>query len=144
MHLPPPQYPTPQRQPGRRDSIDEEDFSLDTNDESNVNDSIEGLDDDFSLDLDGEEEDSINLDDDDDMSLDLDDDDFSFDDDEGSEFGSDDDAGDEDEISTKLDLARAYIDMGDGDGAKEILSEVVAEGNDEQQQEAKALIDKIE
>jgi pilus assembly protein FimV len=46
-------------------------------------------------------------------------------------------------MSTKLDLARAYLDMGDEDGAKLILDEVIAEGSDEQQQEARALIDRI-
>ena len=47
-----------------------------------------------------------------------------------------------DEAETKLDLARAYIDMGDREGAKDILDEVVSEGNDQQQEEAKALIQK--
>jgi len=47
---------------------------------------------------------------------------------------------DVDEVSTKLDLARAYIDMGDKDGARSILDEVKAEGNNEQQQEAEALL----
>ncbi len=50
---------------------------------------------------------------------------------------------DSDEIATKLDLARAYIDMGDKDGAREILDEVIAEGNDEQQAEAKQLSEKL-
>ncbi|UZE97853.1 FimV/HubP family polar landmark protein [Alkalimarinus alittae] len=45
-----------------------------------------------------------------------------------------------DEAATKLDLARAYIDMGDGDGAKDILEEVALEGSDEQKQEAQDLL----
>ncbi len=45
-----------------------------------------------------------------------------------------------DETATKLDLARAYIDMGDTEGARDILDEVVAEGNADQQQEAQELI----
>jgi len=45
-----------------------------------------------------------------------------------------------DEIGTKLDLAKAYIDMGDHEGARSILEEVKAEGNDEQQQEAESLL----
>lgn len=45
-----------------------------------------------------------------------------------------------DEASTKLDLARAYIDMGDIDGAKDILQEVVKEGSEAQQAEAKELL----
>jgi pilus assembly protein FimV len=34
---------------------------------------------------------------------------------------------DSDEIGTKLDLARAYMDMGDPDGARGILEEVIEE-----------------
>ncbi len=45
-----------------------------------------------------------------------------------------------DEVSTKLDLAKAYIDMGDHEGARSILEEVKAEGNDEQQKEAESLL----
>jgi pilus assembly protein FimV len=45
-----------------------------------------------------------------------------------------------DEIGTKLDLARAYMDMGDPDGARGILEEVIEEGNDEQKNEAESLI----
>lgn len=48
-----------------------------------------------------------------------------------------------DESETKLDLARAYIDMDDKDGAREILSEVIEEGNDEQRQEASKLMDSL-
>ena len=49
----------------------------------------------------------------------------------------------EDAASTKLDLARAYIDMGDSDGAREILSEVLQEGSNEQQQTANELLAKL-
>ncbi|MNE66869.1 hypothetical protein D3C80_1624470 [compost metagenome] len=48
-----------------------------------------------------------------------------------------------DEAATKLDLARAYIDMGDAEGARDILGEVIAEGNDNQQQEARELLGRI-
>jgi pilus assembly protein FimV len=48
-----------------------------------------------------------------------------------------------DETATKLDLARAYIDMGDTEGARDILDEVIAEGNNDQQQEARELIAKL-
>jgi len=48
-----------------------------------------------------------------------------------------------DEVATKLDLAKAYIDMGDPDGARAILDEVLTEGNDDQQSEAKGLIDQL-
>jgi len=47
------------------------------------------------------------------------------------------------EVGTKLDLARAYIDMGDPEGARSILEEVVEEGDSGQQQEAKGLIDAL-
>lgn len=48
-----------------------------------------------------------------------------------------------DESETKLDLARAYIDMDDKDGAREILNEVIEEGNDGQRQEASKLMDSL-
>ena len=46
-------------------------------------------------------------------------------------------------MSTKLDLARAYMDMGDEDGARQILEEVVADGSEEQKAEAGALLERI-
>ena len=49
----------------------------------------------------------------------------------------------EDTASTKLDLARAYIDMGDDDGAREILAEVVQEGSVEQRKQADELLAKL-
>lgn len=51
---------------------------------------------------------------------------------------------DVDEVSTKLDLARAYLDMGDAEGTRSILDEVIAEGNDEQKQEAEELLKQLE
>ncbi|AZF11686.1 putative type IV pilus assembly FimV-related transmembrane protein [Pseudomonas sp. R2-37-08W] len=48
-----------------------------------------------------------------------------------------------DEVATKLDLAQAYIDMGDADGAKDILSEVLTEGNETQRGEAKEMLGRI-
>jgi pilus assembly protein FimV len=47
------------------------------------------------------------------------------------------------EVGTKLDLARAYMDMGDPDGARSILDEVLAEGNASQKQEAQRLMESI-
>lgn len=44
------------------------------------------------------------------------------------------------EASTKLDLARAYLEMGDKEGAREILQEVVSEGGPDQQEDAKKLL----
>lgn len=51
---------------------------------------------------------------------------------------------DADEAATKLDLARAYIDMGDSEGARDILSEVAQEGNEQQRQEAVELLSRID
>jgi len=48
-----------------------------------------------------------------------------------------------DEVGTKLDLARAYIDMGDPDGARSILEEVADEGTEAQQEEARQLLDSL-
>jgi len=59
-----------------------------------------------------------------------DDDDFSF-------------LSDSDEAATKLDLARAYIDMGDDEGAREILAEVLEEGTEAQRQDARALLERL-
>lgn len=47
------------------------------------------------------------------------------------------------EVGTKLDLARAYMDMGDPDGARSILDEVLSEGNPSQKQEAQRLMESI-
>ncbi|MCL6414540.1 hypothetical protein MIB92_02645 [Aestuariirhabdus sp. Z084] len=47
------------------------------------------------------------------------------------------------ETSTKLDLARAYVDMGDVDGARDILEEVLKEGDEAQLKEAQGLLDQI-
>jgi len=46
---------------------------------------------------------------------------------------------DADETATKLDLARAYIDMGDSEGARSILDEVMAEGSEQQKKQAREL-----
>ncbi len=50
------------------------------------------------------------------------------------------DMDDIDEVSTKLDLAKAYLDMGDADGTRSILDEVMTEGNDDQKKEADDLL----
>ena len=44
-------------------------------------------------------------------------------------------------VGTKLDLARAYVDMGEPIGAKSILEEVLEEGDEAQKQQARQLID---
>ncbi|QIB52043.1 FimV family protein [Pseudomonas sp. OIL-1] len=48
-----------------------------------------------------------------------------------------------DECATKLDLARAYVDMGDEEGARDILAEVIEEGNDQQQQDAREMMEQL-
>ncbi|MBT1262714.1 FimV family protein [Pseudomonas sp. VS40] len=48
-----------------------------------------------------------------------------------------------DEVATKLDLAQAYIDMGDADGARDILTEVLTEGDETQRGEAKEMLGRI-
>lgn len=49
----------------------------------------------------------------------------------------------DDPIDTKLDLARAYLDMGDADGARAMLEEVLTEGSQMQQETAKGLLDNM-
>lgn len=49
----------------------------------------------------------------------------------------------EDPIETKLDLAKAYIEMGDIEGAREILNETISEGNDEQRQRAETILEQL-
>jgi pilus assembly protein FimV len=61
-------------------------------------------------------------------------------DDEGEDLLIADDA---DQMATKLDLARAYIDMGDSEGARGILDEVLEKGTAEQQQESRDLLSRI-
>jgi pilus assembly protein FimV len=48
-----------------------------------------------------------------------------------------------DEAETKLDLASAYIEMGDPEGAKSILQEVMSEGDDDQKSRAKTLLNDL-
>ena len=47
------------------------------------------------------------------------------------------------EVGTKLDLARAYMDMGDPEGARNILEEVLHEGSVAQKQEAQRLMESL-
>jgi len=50
---------------------------------------------------------------------------------------------DMDELETKIDLAKAYIDMGDAEAAKEIAEEVLAKGTDEQKKAAQEVLDQL-
>ncbi len=53
------------------------------------------------------------------------------------------DIGGGDEVGTKLDLAKAYIDMSDPEGARSILDEVMDEGSSTQKEEAQSLLGQI-
>jgi len=46
-------------------------------------------------------------------------------------------------VETKLDLAKAFLEMGDAEGAKDILEEIRKEGNDAQREEAETLLSDI-
>lgn len=47
------------------------------------------------------------------------------------------------EVDTKLELARAYEEMGDAEGARELLDEVIRDGNDAQQEQARAVFARL-
>ncbi len=53
------------------------------------------------------------------------------------------DAGENPEAATKLELAFAYEEMGDRDGARELFQEVLAEGSASQQAAAKARLEQL-
>ena len=89
-----------------------------------------GDDDDLDFDLDLGSDDSLDLDDD---GLDLD-----LENDGALELDQDDDA------NNKLDLARAYIDMGDSDGARNVLQEIMKEGSETEAREASELLGQID
>ena len=61
---------------------------------------------------------------------------------QNDEFGVS-DLTDMDELETKLDLAKAYVDMGDADAAKDIAKEVLDQGTVEQKKAAQALLDEL-
>ncbi|OUS12111.1 hypothetical protein A9Q89_06860 [Gammaproteobacteria bacterium 53_120_T64] len=70
------------------------------------------------------------------LELSLDSFDFDNDDDLDLDIG-------EDESNTQLELAEAYIDMGDAAGAKDILAGVLSSGSEVQQQQANELLAKL-
>jgi pilus assembly protein FimV len=55
-----------------------------------------------------------------------------------------DDMDDDDGIDTKLDLAKAYFEMGDNTGASQMVAEILEEGTDEQKAKAEELKNEIE
>ena len=48
-----------------------------------------------------------------------------------------------DEVETRIELAKAFIDMGDAEGARDILDEVLEEGSPVQRETATALLDTL-
>lgn len=73
------------------------------------------------------------------LDLDVSLDEFSGITDEDDVFDVDKDAGQ----NANLDLARVYLEMEDSDAAKELLDEVLTNGSENQQSEAKALLDSL-
>ncbi|KGM06972.1 hypothetical protein LP43_1467 [Methylophaga thiooxydans] len=115
--------------------------NTDVSDTDETDDTIEldltsdSSDDDLSFDLDlPDESDDLSADDFDLSDVDDNSTDLEFD------VG---DLDDIDEAETKLDLAAAYIDMDDSEGASSILNEVLLEGNDEQKKRAHSLLDSL-
>ncbi|MFT5349777.1 MAG: pilus assembly protein FimV, partial [Gammaproteobacteria bacterium] len=142
------------------DDLDLEiDLTLDDEDEEGQAESLDaGLDMDFDLEIqeDNDGVPEIDMDgtvempslDVEDMGIEIDDDDDDDDDDEHTVFvpraSAANEQSTEDEIATKLDLAKAYVELGDKDSAKGILDEVLADGNDEQKQTAQDLIKQLD
>ncbi len=75
------------------------------------------------------------------MSMDLSD--LSLDLDDPSAGVASADNGDGGAVATKLELAKAYLEIGDSEGAKEILNEVSREGSAAQAQEAKTILARL-
>ena len=118
-------------------SVADED-EIDLTDELSGGESLEDLT--AGLDMSMDETESSDADD---FSMDLDDADLDLSMDADLEDMDLSGSLDEDEIGTKLDLARAYLDMGDNEGARDILDEVLADGNDAQKKEAEELMSQL-
>jgi pilus assembly protein FimV len=117
------------------DSVGDMDLDVDLSEELSIDqpsaDEADSLGELADLDVDQADDDPLQqLVDSLDSDTELDDDDFDF------LSGSD-------EASTKLDLARAYIEMDDKEGARDILEEVLDEGTDEQKAQASSLIEQL-
>lgn len=85
--------------------------------------SLDAAEADLDLELDGSDEDGFEPE----LIVDEDSDDLDF-------------LDDGDAIQTQIELAQAYMDMGDAEGAREILEEVERDGNDEQRKVAQDLL----
>ena len=134
--------------------IDTDDFDLDDDtlaagvaaDADTVIDSAADADIDFDFDDDDEiTEDTVSAAVTDSLDDELDDLDFLSDDDavEVESVGNVTELSNFDEVATKLELAYAYRKMGDVEGAREILAEVLEEGTPGQAKEAKGLLASI-
>jgi pilus assembly protein FimV len=127
----------------------EDDVDLDADTEELEFDLSEDLfnTDELELDLDDEVDDALNLTEDTgEYSIDFEgvgeDDDTEA---ENIDIGLDfDDIVDDDAIDTKLDLAKAYFEMGDIDGAQQMITEIIEEGSDAQKSKAEELRAEIE
>jgi pilus assembly protein FimV len=62
----------------------------------------------------------------------------------GEDLSGGEDDGGEDVYTTRLKLAEAYLEMGDTDGATEMLEEVMADGNLEQQEVARRIMERVD
>lgn len=51
--------------------------------------------------------------------------------------------GESDAVTTKIELAEAYAEMGDSEGARDLLQEVLGEGTEEQQKRARELLERL-
>jgi len=128
---------------GGSEQFEEFDFNLpdDAMDKEDRGESIESMD---SFDFSAEEEQS-GLDDFD-FKFDIDTPEIALHDEAAIEEGVQNqvsDLTDMDELETKIDMAKAYIDMGDADAAKDIAEEVLEKGNNDQKQEAQEIIDRL-
>ena len=121
------------------DEVELPDVDEDTTED--MDDLLAGLDDEVADvpddETDSDSEEDIDLD----LGADLD-----LDDDLLEGLGDDDDehADLSEEMTTKLELADAYIEMGDVSGAKQLIDEIMSGGNDEQKAEAAKLAERIE
>jgi pilus assembly protein FimV len=59
------------------------------------------------------------------------------------DFADFDEGSEQSAVDVKLDLAKTYLEMGDPEGAKEILEELIEESDEEGQQKARALLETV-
>ncbi len=114
------------------------DFNLDTDSVTDSETVAASADDDSSLDFDLGDIDEAVI-----TEAPISDTEITDDEIEGLDELGDDAFGEVDEIGTKLDLAKAYVDMGDADGARSILEEVMEEGDAAQKKQAEELLTQI-